>query len=134
MIIFFLLLLANYIILSILYYVTSSGIVNYSAIDYGTPNSSIAKFASGEITDLAQKSTLLPIKFYLNRPSLPFNRARIDFKGYDPFYLIFPALSESINLATSFNNSGNNLSYSYALLHAFISLFLCIIFLYILVY
>ena len=94
----------------------------------------MAKFASGEITDRAQKSTLFPMRFYRNLPSLPFNRARIDFKGYEPFYLIFPALSESINLATSFNSSGNNLSYSYALLHALISLFLYIIFLYILVY
>ena len=97
---------ANWMIFSMLYCVTSSGMVNYSEMDFGTPNSSTARLASGEMTDRAQKSTLLPMRFCLNRPSFPLRRARILLRGCEPFYLIFPAFSESMILATSFMRSG----------------------------
>lgn len=124
-----LLALASCMIFSMLYWVTSSGMVSYSAMDRGTPNSSTARLASGEMTERAQKSTLFPIKFYLNRPSLPFRRARILLRGCEPFCLILPAFSESMILATSFINSGTCLSRSASLKHALISLFFCMTFL-----
>ena len=45
-----------------------------SAISLGTPTSFIESNGSGEITVLAEKSTLLPDKFDLNLPSFPFSR------------------------------------------------------------
>jgi len=51
------------------------------AIDFGTPSSSRLRLGSGETTVLAEKSTRLPIKFFLNLPSFPLNRSLIDFIG-----------------------------------------------------
>ena len=59
-----------------------------AAIFYGTPNSSSAKLESGLTTLLAEKSTLFPIKFCLNRPSLPFNRSAILFTVLIAFCLL----------------------------------------------
>lgn len=50
---------------------TYSGKVRLAATFYGTPNSSKARFASGLMTLLAEKSTLFPIKCCLNLPSFP---------------------------------------------------------------
>lgn len=96
---------------------------------YGTPNSSTASRASGEMTDLAQKSTLLPIKFYLNLPSLPFSLALMDLRGCVPYYLILPAFSLSMILATSFIKSGTYLSFSSFIYVYLISLFFWMTFL-----
>lgn len=90
--------------------------------------------ASGDITERAQKSTLLPIKFYLNLPSFPFNRALILLSGWVDFIFILPAFSESIIFATSLINSGANLIRSASLLQLAISPFFCRIDLYIYVY
>jgi hypothetical protein len=51
------------------------------AIVLGTPSSSKFKFASGDTTVRAEKSTLLPIRFFLRRPSLPLRRSRMDLMG-----------------------------------------------------
>jgi hypothetical protein len=51
------------------------------AIDFGTPSSSRLRLGSGETTVLAEKSTRLPIKFFLNLPSFPRKRSLIDFIG-----------------------------------------------------
>ena len=61
--------------------VTVSQIVIVRAILRGTPTSSKLKFGSGVITVRAEKSTRFPIKFPRRRPSFPFKRALIDFRG-----------------------------------------------------
>jgi hypothetical protein len=61
--------------------VTVSGKVKFMAIVLGTPSSSKFKFASGDTTVRAEKSTLLPIRFFLRRPSLPLRRSRMDLMG-----------------------------------------------------
>ena len=57
---------------SLLCIVTVSGTVIFMAILIGTPTSSTSKLGSGDITVLALKSTLFPIKFPLIIPSFPF--------------------------------------------------------------
>ena len=64
-----------------LYGVTVSGYVIFSAMDHGTPSSSSIKFGSGVMTVRAEKSTRLPIKFPRIRPALPFKRSEIDLMG-----------------------------------------------------
>ena len=66
---------------SIFHSVTISGIVNFMATVSGTPTSDKSKFGSGEITVLLEKSTRLPDKEPLNRPSFPFNRCVNVFNG-----------------------------------------------------
>ena len=68
-------LITNFLSFSIFRSVTTSGKVKFMAMERGTPNSSTCKFGSGDITLLALKSTLLPIKLPRTRPSFPFNLA-----------------------------------------------------------
>jgi len=67
----------NFFSLSMFRADTVSGIVKFKAIERGTPICSRVILGSGDITLLAEKSTLLPIRLPLNLPSLPFN---LDFK------------------------------------------------------
>lgn len=57
---------------------TTSGIVRVIAIDFGTPNWSSSRLGSGVMTVHAEKSTLLPIRLPLSRPSLPLSLDLID--------------------------------------------------------
>ena len=60
---------------------TTSGNVIFFATLSGIPNCEIPMLASGVITDLAEKSTRLPIRFPLTRPGLPTNLSLIDLSG-----------------------------------------------------
>lgn len=82
-------LITNYLNLSIFSGVTTSGNVRLRAMDLGTPNSSIAILGSGETTVLAEKSTLFPIKFFLNLPSLPLSLSLKDLIGLPLFNLAY---------------------------------------------
>ncbi|MBA7480247.1 hypothetical protein ES707_15696 [subsurface metagenome] len=53
--------------------VMMSGTVSRTAMCMGTPTSLMSRFGSGEITVLAEKSTLFPERLPLNRPSFPFS-------------------------------------------------------------
>jgi len=64
-----------------LYGVTVSGYVRFKAILQGTPSSSMFIFGSGVITVRAEKSTRLPIKFPLIRPSFALSLLQIDLIG-----------------------------------------------------
>lgn len=64
-----------------LYGVTVSGYVRFSAILHGTPSSSMLIVGSGVITVRAEKSTRLPIKLPLIRPSFAFSLLHIDLIG-----------------------------------------------------
>ena len=57
-----------------LWLVTLSGKVSVVATWMGTPTSLIARLGSGEMTVRPEKSTLLPDRFPLKRPCLPFSR------------------------------------------------------------
>ncbi len=98
-------LITVFFIYSILYLLTTYGNVRIMAIYLGTISWPINAFGSGEITDLPEKSTLLPDKFPLNLPCLPFNLYHIPV--YYHFYNIFlgnPGESELIYLACPYCN------------------------------
>lgn len=67
--------------------VTVSGTVILVATRRGTPTWSKAIPGSGVITDLAEKSTLFPIRFPLSLPSLPFSLSLIAFNALPDFCL-----------------------------------------------
>ena len=64
-----------------LYGVTVSGNVMFSAMLHGTPSSSTDRLGSGVMTLRALKSTRLPIRFPRMRPPLPFSRSLMLFTG-----------------------------------------------------
>mmetsp|Transcript_5070 Transcript_5070/g.20351 ORF Transcript_5070/g.20351 Transcript_5070/m.20351 type:complete len:219 (-) Transcript_5070:623-1279(-) len=66
---------------SMLYGVTVSGYVMFSAMDHGTPSSSSIRLGSGVITVRAEKSTRLPIKLPRIRPAFPLSRSEMDLIG-----------------------------------------------------
>ena len=65
----------------LLFSLTTTGFVIFLAIFKGTPSCLIDKLGSGVITERALKSTLLPIRFPLTLPVLPFNLSFIDLSG-----------------------------------------------------
>ena len=64
-----------------LYGVTVSGYVMFSAMLHGTPSSSNMRFGSGVMTVRAEKSTRFPIKFPRMRPAFPLRRSLMDLIG-----------------------------------------------------
>ena len=88
--------------------VTISGKVRFWAIDRGTPTWSILRLGSGVITVRAEKSTLLPMRFPRIRPSLPFKRALIAFRGL-PLFCI--ALQKKYAHKCRHNNLSTNTFY-----------------------
>ena len=64
--------------------VTSSGIVKSLATFNGIPTWSILILGSLVITERAEKSTRLPIRLYLIRPSFALILSDIDFVGLPP--------------------------------------------------
>jgi hypothetical protein len=72
------------------------------AIFYGTPSSSSAKFESGLMTLLAEKSTLFPIKCCLNRPYFPFSLSSMLFIDFMTFFFLPPATVFYIAILSSF--------------------------------
>merc|ERR1740123_2284143 len=95
-------LLTRACILSMLKGVTISGKVRFWAMLLGTPTWSILRLGSGVMTVLALKSTLLPIKFPLILPSLPFSLALTAFRGLPLFCIARgrPGISLSDRVAT----------------------------------
>jgi len=65
--------MTNFFISSRFQAVTFSGTERRIATSCGTPTSFMSKLGSGEITVRAEKSTRLPDRLLLNRPSLPFS-------------------------------------------------------------
>ena len=80
--------------------ITFSGNVKFIAIERGTPIWSTSKFGSGDITLLALKSTLFPIKFPLIRPSFPFSLLVNVFIGIPFLRTLFELISLLIKPAT----------------------------------
>lgn len=64
-----------------LYGVTVSGYVRFKAILQGTPSWSMLMVGSGVMTVRAEKSTRLPIKLPLIRPSFALSLLHIDLMG-----------------------------------------------------
>ena len=64
-----------------LYGVTVSGNVMFSAMLHGTPSWSTDRLGSGVMTERAEKSTRLPIRLPRMRPFLPFSRSEMDLMG-----------------------------------------------------
>ena len=60
---------------------TFSGTESLMATSLGTPTSLMSRLGSGEMTVRAEKSTRLPERLLLNRPSLPFRRCESVFSA-----------------------------------------------------
>ena len=87
--------------------VTISGNVRFIAISSGTPSSSRSMFASGVITERAEKSTRLPIKLPRTRPVLAPRRDFSVFRGRPERWAAGgrPLMSLSTYVATSYCSS-----------------------------
>ena len=94
---------------SLLSMITISGYVSVFAISHGTPNSSKSIFGSAVITVLAEKLTLLPIRFDLTRPVLPFILSDIDLIGLFDLWppILLPLPSEISNLKSDVDDIFN---------------------------
>mmetsp|Transcript_25098 Transcript_25098/g.65226 ORF Transcript_25098/g.65226 Transcript_25098/m.65226 type:complete len:409 (+) Transcript_25098:3019-4245(+) len=85
-----------------LYGATRSGTVNVFAMLLGTPTWSTDRLGSAVMTVLAEKSTRLPIRLPLIRPSLPLRRCRMVLRGFPPRCF---SCTPSLALASLSNNA-----------------------------
>mmetsp|Transcript_14393 Transcript_14393/g.39003 ORF Transcript_14393/g.39003 Transcript_14393/m.39003 type:complete len:214 (-) Transcript_14393:694-1335(-) len=74
--------------LSMLKGVAVSGNVRFSAMDQGTPSSSMPMLGSPVMTVRAEKSTRLPMRLPRMRPSLPLRRCEMDLMGRPLFCML----------------------------------------------